>query len=127
MKKKITIFLGIGVIVALLIEVAVLKYQLKQIQLHPCINFSFYANILKSTPHYLLVEGTPVNDINHQGQFEVSLKEKDPKGIVLDLFGNEIDFTQLAVGDSVLIVYNGPVLETHPGRIHGAVLIRIVE
>lgn len=127
MKKKLAIFLGVGVIVALLIEVAVLRYRLRQIELHPCINFSFSAHVLESMPRCLLVEGIPENDINHRGQFWVSLKEDDPKGIVLDESGNEIDIAQVSVGDSVAIVYNGPVLETNPRQIYGVVLIQVVE
>ena len=70
----------------------------------------FYAQIVERRENTLLVEGLPVNDVNHRGQFSFTLGE-DTR-----LLGRGEEITQEALrpGDTVAVTYSGETLEVYP-------------
>lgn len=88
---------------------------------------SFYARVLQHFDTFILVEGIPENDINHKGQFYVSLKNPDDENAVSDVSGKGIPLSDLPEDCLVLITYNGESLSSYPAQIRGAYTIRMVE
>ncbi len=88
---------------------------------------SFYAKVLESRSNSLLVEEIPENDVNHRGQMYVSLENPNDNNAVIDENGQPMSLSEVPVGSSVRIVYDGIVLESYPGQIHGAYKIYILE
>lgn len=70
----------------------------------------FYAQIVERRENTLLVEGLPVNDVNHRGQFSFTLGE-DTR---LLWRGEEITQEALHSGDTVAVTYSGETLEVYP-------------
>lgn len=70
----------------------------------------FYAQIVERRENTLLVEGLPVNDVNHRGQFSFTLGE-DTR---LLWRGEEITQEALRPGDTVAVTYSGETLEVYP-------------
>lgn len=70
----------------------------------------FYAQIVERRENTLLVEGLPVNDVNHRGQFSFTLGE-DTR---LLWRGEEITPEALRPGDTVAVTYSGETLEVYP-------------
>ena len=70
----------------------------------------FYAQIVERRENTLLVEGLPVNDVNHRGQFSFTLGE-DTR---LLWRGEEITQEALRPGDMVAVTYSGETLEVYP-------------
>ena len=70
----------------------------------------FYAQIVERRENTLLVEGLPVNDVNHRGQFSLTLGE-DTR---LLWHGEEITQEALRPGDTVAVTYSGETLEVYP-------------
>ncbi len=70
----------------------------------------FYAQIVERRENTLLVEGLPVNDVNHRGQFSFTLGE-DTR---LLWRGEEITQEALCPGDTVAVTYSGETLEVYP-------------
>lgn len=70
----------------------------------------FYAQIVERRENTLLVEGLPVNDVNHRGQFSFTLGE-DTR---LLWHGEEITQEALRPGDTVAVTYSGETLEVYP-------------
>jgi hypothetical protein len=66
----------------------------------------FYAKVAENHETSLLVQGIPENDINHRGDFVVSLKNPNDKNAVLDAAGNAIQLGELPVGAEVQITYD---------------------
>ena len=62
----------------------------------------FYAQIVERRENTLLVEGLPVNDVNHRGQFSFTLGE------------DTITQEALHSGDTVAVTYSGETLEVYP-------------
>ena len=58
----------------------------------------FYAQIVERRENTLLVEGLPVNDVNHRGQFSFTLITQEA----------------LHSGDTVAVTYSGETLEVYP-------------
>ena len=70
----------------------------------------FYAQIVERRENTLLVEGLPVNDVNHRGQFSFTLGEDT----LLLWRGEEITQEALHSGDTVAVTYSGETLEVYP-------------
>lgn len=70
----------------------------------------FYAQIVERRENTLLVEGLPVNDVNHRGQFSFTLGE-DTR---LLWRGEGITQEALRSGDTVAVTYSGETLEVYP-------------
>ena len=70
----------------------------------------FYAQIVERRENTLLVEGLPVNNVNHRGQFSFTLGE-DTR---LLWRGEEITQEALHSGDTVAVTYSGETLEVYP-------------
>ena len=70
----------------------------------------FYAQIVERRENTLLVEGLPVNDVNHRGQFSFTLGE-DTR---LLWRGEGITQEALHSGDTVAVTYSGETLEVYP-------------
>lgn len=70
----------------------------------------FYAQIVERRENTLLVEGLPVNDVNHRGQFSFTLGE-DTR---LLWRGEEITQEALHSGETVAVTYSGETLEVYP-------------
>lgn len=88
---------------------------------------AFYARVIASREASLHVEGIPENDVNHRGQFYVSLEKGNKDAVVLNADGQQINLEEIPAGSFVLIGYRGEVLESFPAQIHGAVCIQIQE
>lgn len=95
---------------------------------------SFYAVITdiscgsEKPTGFMLVTGIPENDVNHRGNFLVSLDTAIAKHTIFDEQGKRINQTMLSpLGILVQITYSGPVLETSPAQIQKADSIRIIE
>ena len=82
----------------------------------------FYAQIVERRENTLLVEGLPVNDVNHRGQFSFTLGE-DTR---LLWNGEEIPLQALRPGQHVAVTYSGETLEVYPAilpEVHQALLL----
>ena len=88
---------------------------------------SFYARVLENNGASLLVEGIPENDVNHRGQFTVSLKSPGGKPAVTDPSGSPAEFSALTAGREVQVVYDGIVLDSYPAQITSAYRIHLLE
>lgn len=76
-------------------------------------NRVFYAEITKVSDKYILVDGTDINDINYQGEFELSIGKSTK--IIKD--EQEIKVEDLKIGDYVEIEFYGNIAETYPAKI----------
>ncbi len=87
---------------------------------------SFYATVTENQPSSLLVQGLSENDINHRGEFVVSLKNPNDRKAVLDASGGALSLKDVSVGAEVKITYDGTVLESYPAQIRGAYQLRVI-
>lgn len=85
----------------------------------------FYATVVKVYDTSVHVKGIPENDINHRGEFTVSLDASAGDRAVLDEANAPLALADLHAGDMVYVTYNGPVQETYPAGIRNATLIRV--
>lgn len=79
---------------------------------------SFYAHVLEQTDSYIHVGGIPENDINHRGEFILSLESKNGHLDILDQTGRPIDSQSLMPNTFIQIFYSGEVTESYPAGIN---------
>jgi len=87
---------------------------------------SFYAVVLDNDGTGLLVSGIPENDINHRGEFRLTLKNPDDRNSLVDESGIPISLSDIKTDDEVQVTYSGPVLESYPVQIPGVIRIRLL-
>ena len=84
---------------------------------------TFYAAITQKGDSWLLVEGLEVNDINHRSAFTLGICEDTE----LVWHYTDIEFDDLAVGQTVAVTYTGPVLESYPAQITNTLRIEVLD
>lgn len=88
---------------------------------------SFYAYILEDGENNLLVEGIPENDVNHRGQSYIGLSKLDTKGFAQKANGDDIEISELEVGDLIRVIYDGMQMESYPTQIPNVWRIELTE
>ena len=88
-----------------------------------CGGHTFYAVITGVGETAIDVRGMEVNDINHRGDFCLSVSEETE----LRWRGAEIAMADLDVGDHISVTYTGAVLESDPAQIPQAVAIWLLD
>ncbi len=83
---------------------------------------TFYAEITSIDGTHFAVEGLAVNDINHRGSFTFDSTDETQ----FMWRGTEIDVSDLLIGDTISITYNGVMLETYPVTILGVERISLL-
>lgn len=102
-----------------LVSDELIKYEVKEYYSYldkiatPTVYWTFYAEIEKINENSILVKGLEVNDLNHLGEYEISISEET------SIYWNyqPIKMDNLGVGDTIAITYNGIVKETYPAQI----------
>lgn len=102
-----------------LVSNELIKYEVKDYYSYlekieaPVISWTFYAEIEKINENSILVKGLDVNDLNHLGEYEISISEET------QIYWNyqPIKKDNLGIGDTIAITYNGIIKETYPAQI----------
>lgn len=84
---------------------------------------TFYATVESVDSAGLRVKGLEVNDINHRGEFVLSIDENT----AVTWRGTPLTTADLAVGNRVSITYDGEVQETYPAGITKVIRIDLLE
>lgn len=84
---------------------------------------TFYATVESIDSAGLLVKGLDVNDINHRGEFVLSVDENT----AVTWRGTPLASADLVVGNRVSITYDGEVQETYPAGITKVIRIDLLE
>lgn len=84
---------------------------------------TFYATIEKIYDSKFLVKGLEVNDINHRGEFYISISENTE----LTWRGTKLEISDFNVGNNISITYDGSVLETYPAKILNVFRIQLLD
>ena len=84
---------------------------------------TFYATVESVDSAGLLVKGLEINDINHRGEFVLSVDENT----AVTWRGTPLTTADLAMGNRVSITYGGEVQETYPAGITKVIRIDLLE
>lgn len=118
--KKI---LGIVLMVVGLCLSGLLGYHLGSNGSNDISSQTFYAKIIAIEDRHLSVSGLSVNDVNYRGDFNLSVTDQT----ALEWRNTEIQLSDLRVGQTISITYQGEILESFPAVIQKVSKIQLLE
>lgn len=83
----------------------------------------FYAKIEKIYTSSITVVELQKNDINHRGEFSLGIDEN----VELKRKNDKINFSDLSLGQTVLITYTGGIKESYPAQLDRLVKIEVLD
>lgn len=84
---------------------------------------TFYAEIRERETNRFLVQGLAVNDANYRGEFTFSVTEET----ALLWRGTALELSDLEVGDTIAVTFDGEVLMIYPAQIRDVIKIQLLD
>lgn len=82
---------------------------------------SFYGEVIKKENSTIHIKGIPENDINHRGEFLLTISPKTK----ITNNNQSISLSELPINTIIRITYSGVVLESYPAQINDVIKIEI--